>query len=141
MDTEKERGTVFPPSIRRSAAPEWWSSQVLHAQLAAADAAELLAGLQRLRVGLRLEGLVHRGQPEAVLGCKVMAGALGPVALDERRGAEVLQTGPGRGEGLAAAFIASRRVLGDGTKRGQRKAFSLLLVRQSVVRERPSACC
>ena len=76
-------------------APEPRSSQVLHADLAAADAVELLAGLEGLRGGLRLEGLVHGGQPEAVLVCKVMAGALGPVTLDERRCAEVLQAGAG----------------------------------------------
>lgn len=40
-----------------------------------------------------MERLVHRREPEAVLVGKVVAGAFGPVTLDERRCAEVLQAG------------------------------------------------
>ena len=40
-----------------------------------------------------------------------MTGALSSVALDERRGAEILQTGAGRGERLAATVSTSSGVL------------------------------
>lgn len=40
-----------------------------------------------------MEGLVHRAEPEAVLVCKVVACAFGPVTLDERCCAEVLEAG------------------------------------------------
>lgn len=71
--------------------------QVLHADLAAADASPELPGFQ----GLRGRGtdklllLLHRGQPEAVLVGKVVAAAPSAVALDEGRGSEILQAGAG----------------------------------------------
>ena len=43
-----------------------------------------------------------------------MAGAACAVALDEGRGAEVLEAGSGRGERLSAALSAGRRVLWGG---------------------------
>lgn len=42
---------------------------------------------------------IHSGQPEAVRVAVIIAGAL-TVALDERRRAELLQTGTGRGKSL-----------------------------------------
>lgn len=71
-------------------------SQVLHADLATADAGKQLARFQGLRGWFLLEGLVYGGHPEALLVGKVMTGALGTVTLDERRGAEVLQAGARR---------------------------------------------
>lgn len=87
--------------------------QDLAADLAAADFGAFLArlqGLLRRRVDELLAG-VHSGEPEAVLVGKVVAGALGPVALDEGRGAEILQAGAGRHQGLTATFSAGGRVL------------------------------
>lgn len=87
--------------------------QKLAAHLAAADFRALLATLQGFlirRVQELLAGL-HSGEPEAVLVSKVVAGALGTVALDERCGAEILQAGARRHQGLTAALGASRRVL------------------------------
>lgn len=81
--------------------------------MAAADSGALLASLQRLLTrGIhKLLAWVHGGEPEAVLIGEVVAGALGPVALDERRRAEILQAGAGGHQGLAAALSASCRVL------------------------------
>lgn len=87
--------------------------QDLAADLAAADSGAFLArlhGLLRRRVDELLAG-VHSGEPEAVLVGEVVAGALGPVALDEWRGAEILQAGAGRHQGLTAAFSAGCCVL------------------------------
>lgn len=87
--------------------------QNLAADLATADFGAFLArlqGLLRRRVDELLTG-VHSGEPEAVLVGKVVAGALGPVALDEGCGAEILQAGAGRHQGLTATFSAGRRVL------------------------------
>lgn len=87
--------------------------QNLAADLATADFGAFLArlqGLLRRRVDELLTG-VHSGEPEAVLIGKVVAGALGPVALDEGRGAEVLQAGAGRHQGLTSTFSAGCRVL------------------------------
>ena len=87
--------------------------QELAAHLAAADFGAFLASLQGLlsrRVNKLLVGF-HGGEPEAVLVGEVVAGALGPVALDEWRRAEVLQAGAGRHQGLAATLSASCRVL------------------------------
>ncbi len=53
----------------------------------------------------------YGGQPEAELVCKIVAGAPGPVALDERGGAEVLEARAGTRQGLTAALGARRRVL------------------------------
>lgn len=81
--------------------------------MAAAHSGALLASLQGLlpgRVHKLLPG-VHGGEPEAVLVGEVVAGALGAVALDERRRAEVLQAGAGRHQGLTAALGAGCRVL------------------------------
>ena len=81
--------------------------------MAAADFGSLLASLQGL-LRRRIEKLlaeIHGGEPEAVLVSKVVAGALGPVALDERRRAEILQAGAGGHQGLTAALGAGCRVL------------------------------
>lgn len=87
--------------------------QELAADLAAADFGAFLASLQgllRRRIDKLLVG-VHGGEPEAVLIGEVVAGALGPVALNEWRCAEILQTGTGRHEGLTAALSAGCCVL------------------------------
>lgn len=87
--------------------------QDLAADLAAAHFGALLASLQgllRRRVDELLAG-IHGGEPEAVLVGEVVAGALGSVALDERRRAEILQAGAGRDQGLTAALSAGCRVL------------------------------
>lgn len=83
------------------------------ADLTATDSGALLARLQRLLAGRghKLPPGIHRGQPEAVLVGEVVARAFGAIALDERSGAEILQAGAGRHQGLTAAFRASRRVL------------------------------
>lgn len=87
--------------------------QELAADLAAADFGAFLASLQGLlprRVHELLPG-VHGGEPEAVLVGEVVAGALGTVALDEWRRAEVLKARAGRHQGLTAALGASCCVL------------------------------
>lgn len=87
--------------------------QDLAADLAAADFGAFLASLQGLlsrRVNKLLAGF-HGGEPEAVLVGEVVAGALGPVALDEWRRAEILQAGTGRHQGLTATLSAGCRVL------------------------------
>lgn len=53
---------------------------------------------------------VHSGQPEAVRVAVIIAGA-STVALDERRGSELLQTGAGRGESLTWALSTCTGVL------------------------------
>lgn len=64
----------------------------LNANLAAANAGERLSGLQRLHFpGLYLR--LHYGEPEAQLVGEIVASPSGATALDEGRGAEVLQTG------------------------------------------------
>lgn len=62
--------------------------------------------------------LLDGRQPEALLVGEVVASPLGPVALDEGRGAEVLQTGAGGYQRLAATFAARRRVLGKAREVG-----------------------
>lgn len=87
--------------------------QDLAADLAAADFGALLASLQGLLVR-RIDELlveIHGGEPEAVLVGKVVAGALGSVALDERRRTEILQAGARRHQGLTATLCAGGRVL------------------------------
>ena len=69
----------------------------------------------------RLQGLADRavehvpgldgGEPERELVGEVVAGAPGPVALDERGRSEVLEARTGRGKGLAATLGSSRCVL------------------------------
>lgn len=81
--------------------------------MAAADSGALLASLQRL-LGWREGKLIfwiHGCQPEAVFIGKVVAGAPGAVALDERSRPEVLQAGTGRHQGLTAALCTSCCVL------------------------------
>lgn len=93
--------------------------QDLAADLAAADSGALLASLQGLLPG-RIDKLlvrIHGGEPEAVLIGEVVAGALGAVALDERRRAEILQAGAGGHQGLTAALSAGCCVL---QRRGER---------------------
>ncbi len=53
---------------------------------------------------------IHSGQPEAVRVAVIIAGAL-TVALDERRRAELLQTGTGRGKSLTWALSTCTGVL------------------------------
>lgn len=84
--------------------------------MAAADFGAFLASLQgllRRRIYKLLAG-VHSGEPEAVLVGEVVAGALGPVALNEWRCTEILQTGTGRDQGLTAALSAGGCVLQRG---------------------------
>lgn len=70
--------------------------QVLHAHLAAANVGADEAGLECVGRRRALEVLLGDcGQPEAVLVSEVVAGPAASVTLDERRGAEVLQTAPG----------------------------------------------
>lgn len=110
----------MPGGRARRACPR--RSQVLHAHLAAADVRADEAGLERVGRGRALEALLRDGgQPEAVLVGIVVARAAGPVALDEGRGAEVLQAAARRHQRLAAAFVTGGRVLrkGSGRKRCQ----------------------
>lgn len=85
-------------------------SQVLHADLASADTREQLSCLQGLRGRSLLEGLIDGGEPEALFVGKVVAGALGAITLDERRGSEVLQAGAGGRQGLASSLVTCRCV-------------------------------
>lgn len=69
------------------------ASQVLHAHLAAADVRPDEPRLERVSRGRALEALLRDGgEPKAVLVGEVVAGSTPPVALNERRGPEVLQT-------------------------------------------------
>lgn len=86
-------------------------SQVLHADLATADAWQELACFERLCCWLRVELLIYGGQPEALLVSKVVASAFGPVALYEWCCAEVLQARTGRRQGLTSAFVSCCGVL------------------------------
>lgn len=87
--------------------------QVLHADLAASDSCTELPSFECFRGGSlhELPPRLHGGQPEAELVGEVVAGAAGTIALDERRGAEILETGAGRDQGLTAPFRTSCRVL------------------------------
>lgn len=87
--------------------------QAFHTHLAAADPGVQLPGLERFGCRLlpKLLPLFHCGQPETVLVGEVVAGAPGPAALDEGRGAEILQAGAGGDQRLAAALGARRSVL------------------------------
>ena len=58
-----------------------------------------------------LVSVIDRGQPERMLVRKVVAGAAGAVAFDERDGPEVFETGTRGAERLAAAFGACCFVL------------------------------
>ena len=83
------------------------------AHLAPGDPASQVARLQGLADRAvehvpRLDG----GQPEGELVGEVVAGAPGPVALDEGGRPEVLEAGAGGGERLAPTFRSSCRVLG-----------------------------
>lgn len=107
------------------------SSQVLHAHLATADVRADEAGLERVGRGRALEGLLgDGGQPEAVLVGVVVARAAGPVALDERRGAEVLQAAARRHQRLAAPFVTGGRVLRGGE--GGRDANTLACLHREL---------
>ena len=84
-----------------------------HTYLTATDSRPQIAGFKGLGLGGHELGVgVYRGQPEAVLVGEVVAGAPGPVALDEGRGAEVLQTAAGARQGLTPTSWAGRCVLG-----------------------------
>lgn len=68
--------------------------------------------LERVSGGRALEALLRDGgEPKAVLVGEVVAGSTPPVALDERRGPEVLQTAAWRYQRLAATFITCGCVL------------------------------
>lgn len=71
--------------------------QAFHTHLAAADPGMELPSLQcfRYRFLPKLLPLFHCCQPETVLVGKVVAGAPGPTALDERSGTKILQAGAG----------------------------------------------
>lgn len=102
---EKRVGAGRPVSPARP-------SQVLHAHLAAADVRADEPRLERVGGGRALEVLLgDGGEPEAVLVGEVVAGPAASVALDERRGTEVLQAAARRHQRLAAAFVACGRVL------------------------------
>jgi hypothetical protein len=92
--------------------------RVLDAHLAPTDPISNVTGFERLLLRF-LELLVRldRGQPEAEGVGEVVAGALGAVALDERRRAEVFEAGAGADEGLAAAFGPVGGVLDEGVSR------------------------
>lgn len=100
--------------------------QIFHADLAPSHPCPELARFQRFGDGRvsKLIGRLHRGQPKAVLVGKVMACSSGTVALNERCGAEVLQAGSGRDQGLATAF--GSRVLKESTSE------RMMLVRRIV---------
>ena len=88
------------------------ASRPLDADLAPADLRPQGPGLEGLRHGLvELRVALDGGQPEAELVGEVVAGAAAAAALDEWRGAEVLQAGAGARQGLAAALGAGGRVL------------------------------
>lgn len=106
--------------------------QELAADLAAADFGALLASLQGLlpwRI-VKLLVRIHSGEPEAVLIGEVVAGALGAVALDEWRRAEILQAGARGHQRLTATLSASCCVLhrrGEKISRKESKNASLPL--------------
>lgn len=87
--------------------------QVFHAHLAAAHPGVELPGFQCLRNRLfpELPSLLYCCQPETVLVGKVVAGATGTTALNERSGPEVLKAGARGDEGLASALSPGSRVL------------------------------
>lgn len=88
---------------------------VLHAHLAPGDARQQVAGLDCLLLGLlELVAGLQRDHPEAGHGLVEVARALGAVALDEGRGAEVLQAGARRLQRLSTASITHSRVLREG---------------------------
>lgn len=58
-------------------------SQVLHADLAPADARPKLTRFEGLRRWISVKRLIYGGQPEAVFVSKVVACAFGPIALYE----------------------------------------------------------
>lgn len=92
--------------------PQDLASQVLHAHLAAADVRPDEPCLECVGGGRALEVLLgDGGEPKAVLVGEVVAGPPSPIALDERCGAEVLQTAAWRHQRLAATFIACGSVL------------------------------
>jgi len=79
--------------------------------LAAADPGAQAARLEGVGLGpLEVGAVGNVGQPEAELVGEVEARASGAVALDEGVRAEVLETGAGAGQRLAAALGARRRV-------------------------------
>lgn len=104
-DGETTLGRCRPNSFLASA-PLQSLLQVLHADLAAADARQELARFERLWCRITVERLKYGGQPEAVLVSKVVTCAFGPVTLDEWCCAEVLQAGARRWQGLTPAFIS-----------------------------------
>ena len=92
--------------------PGTGASQVLHAHLAADDVCPDEPRLERVGGGRALEALLgDGGEPKAVLVGEVVAGPPAPIALDERCGAEVLQTAAWRHQRLATTFIARGSVL------------------------------
>lgn len=87
--------------------------QAFHTHLAAANPGVELPGFQCFRYWLlpELLPLLHCRQPETVFVGKVVAGASGTTALDERSGAKILQAGAGGDQGLAPSLGAGGGVL------------------------------
>lgn len=76
------------------------------------DAGQQVAGLDRLLFGLlELIAVLQGDHPEAGHRLEEVARTLGAVALDERSGAEVLQTGARRLQRLTTTTIAHGSVL------------------------------
>lgn len=69
--------------------------------------------------GLALEGLVDRGEPEAVFVCKVVTGSACAVAFDERSCPEIFQAAPRRNQRLSSTFITSSSVHKEGISNPQ----------------------
>lgn len=89
------------------------------AHLTAGDELHEVLRLEHHRIGhLELVGVVDRGQPEAVRRRVVVAAAV-TLTLDEGVGAELLQTGAGRGERLTAALGAGVGVHEEAVARPQ----------------------
>lgn len=90
--------------------------QIFHTHLAAAHPGVELPSFQRLRNRLfpKLPSLLHRGQPEAVLVGKVVAGTTGAAALDERSGPKVLKAGAGGDQGLTTTLSPGSSVHEEG---------------------------
>lgn len=69
--------------------------------------------------GLALEGLVDRGEPEAVFVCKVVTGSACAIAFDERSRPEIFQAAPRRNQRLSSTFITSSSVHKEGISNPQ----------------------
>lgn len=98
----------YSPSVRLEA-----DVGVFDAYSTATNTIAKLASLERFADGpFELEVLLDGGQPEAELIGEVVARAARAVALDERRGPEVLEARTGTGQGLTASLGTGGRVHG-----------------------------